>query len=97
LKEAQSLLDRYDEEEEGNNEEIRIGNEQLELAKRSQQRVDELLAEADAAKDKAIKAVELGDKTLKDAQETYSTLEGNILTRSFRLLFFFFFFFYRLN
>ena len=69
---------RYEEEEDGNREELRTASEQLESAMEQQQRVDELLADADAAKAKAAEAVRLGDQTLKDAQDTYTTLEGNV-------------------
>lgn len=41
------------------------------------QRVDEFLAEVDAARDVARKAVESGEKTLREANETLETLLGN--------------------
>nr|XP_014275808.1 laminin subunit gamma-1 isoform X1 [Halyomorpha halys] len=47
----------------------------LEEGKKLQQEADELLAEADAAKAKAAAAVELGDKILRDANETLSSLQ----------------------
>lgn len=40
------------------------------------QRVDEFLAEVDAARDVARKAVESGEKTLREANETLETLLG---------------------
>lgn len=39
-----------------------------------QQAADELLAEADLANSQAEEAVKLGNKTLQEAQQTYSTL-----------------------
>nr|CAD7454512.1 unnamed protein product [Timema tahoe] len=48
-----------------------------------QQLVDELLADVDAANSKADKAVQLGDKTLQEAQETLRTLQGQRCSKEF--------------
>lgn len=37
---------------------------------------DELLADVDAARDRALKAVELAENTLKEANQTLNTLNG---------------------
>lgn len=52
------------------------GQDVLKLAEKQQQQADEMLADADAAKSKAEEAVELGNKTLQEAQQTYRTLQG---------------------
>ncbi|CAB3367583.1 Hypothetical predicted protein [Cloeon dipterum] len=48
----------------------------LKSAEMQQQKVDELLADVDSANSDAKRAVELGDKTLAEAQETFKTLKG---------------------
>lgn len=50
----------------------------LEEGKELQQEADELLASADNARKKVIEAVELGDKILKEANETLASLQGNL-------------------
>lgn len=48
----------------------------LEESTRQQQITDGLLADVDAAFDKAKEAVKSGDKTLEDAKKTLETLQG---------------------
>lgn len=52
------------------------GEEVLRSGLDQQQRADELLADADAAHTQAEEAVQLGNKTLLEAQQTYRTLQG---------------------
>lgn len=54
------------------------GNDALKNGMDQQQRADAMLADADAALSKAVDAVELGERTLTEAQGTYRTLQGNI-------------------
>ncbi|KAL3871372.1 hypothetical protein ACJMK2_039377 [Sinanodonta woodiana] len=69
IEENQKLLSDI-KNEEGNAEKL------LESGYNQQQRADELLAEVDAARAQAGKAVRMGDKTLKEANETLQILQG---------------------
>ena len=47
------------------------------------QRADELMAEVDTARAKARNAVELGERTLSEANDTYNTLLGELILSLF--------------
>ncbi|GLH05167.1 Netrin-A [Gryllus bimaculatus] len=72
---AEKLLQEFESEKRNLSEQLLQADELLQAAIQQQQRLDELLADADAANDKASEAVRLGDKTLKEAQETLETLQ----------------------
>lgn len=59
--------------------------EMLESGIREQQIADELLAEADAARDLARNAINKAEQTLKDANETLKTLRGKCVHQYLRL------------
>lgn len=60
---------------------IIVSNETLKNGLDQQQTADLMLANADLALSKAVDAVELGERTLMEAQGTYRTLQGNIFNK----------------
>jgi len=54
----------------------------LDRGYQEQQRTDELLADADAARDTARKAVAKAEETLREANETLQTLRGTTIRTS---------------
>lgn len=73
---ADELNRSYEDLQQELGEMIINGSEALKNGLEQQQTADLLLADADAAVEKAEEAIKLGELTLKEANETYYTLQG---------------------
>ena len=83
---AESLVNSHTDLLKDLNKQMQQSEDLLLAGEQQRQKATDLLAQVDSAHDRASKAVESGDKILKEAQDTYATLQSGFM-QFFSLLF----------